>query len=94
MQSLLLFMITLVCQSDCSFVKRDTAEKECQESELQAMQNDFNNCANDLTYKFESEREGDSQEEALCNLITETVKCGTIWERCQSDEEVRRLKDT
>jgi len=31
----------------------------------------------------------------LCSLISETVsQCGTIWERCHTQEEVRRLKDT
>merc|ERR1712107_245357 len=41
------------------------------------------------------EREGENVEEALCQLISETVgRCGEIWERCHSEEEVRRLKDT
>merc|ERR1711994_1175375 len=39
--------------------------------------------------------EGENVEEALCQLISETVgRCGEIWERCHSEEEVRRLKDT
>jgi len=68
---------------------------ECEEEGLQTMQADFNNCAVELSYKFEAEREGENEEEALCQLISETVgECGQIWERCHSPEEVRRLKDT
>jgi len=68
---------------------------ECEEEALQEMQADFNNCAVELSYKFEAEGEGENVEEALCQLISETVgRCGEIWERCHSEEEVRRLKDT
>jgi len=68
---------------------------ECEESGLQTMQSDFNNCAVELSYKFEAEREGENEEDALCQLISETVgECGQIWQRCHSQDEVRRLKDT
>jgi len=76
-------------------VAREVGGVECEEEGLQTMQSDFNNCAVELSYKFDSEREGDNEEDALCNLISKTVdECGQIWERCHSPDEVRRLKDT
>jgi len=76
-------------------VAREAGGVECEESGLQTMQSDFNNCAVELSYKFEAEREGENEEDALCELISETVgECGQIWERCHSPDEVRRLKDT
>jgi len=76
-------------------VAREAGGVECEESGLQTMQADFNNCAVELSYKFEAEREGENEEDALCELISETVgECGQIWDRCHSPDEVRRLKDT
>jgi len=70
-------------------------EGECEDSKLQAMQADFNKCAVELGYKFETERKEKDEEEALCGLITKTVDhCGDMWETCHMEEEVRRLKDT
>ena len=38
---------------------------ECEEEALQEMQADFNNCAVELSYKFEAEREGENVEVGL-----------------------------
>lgn len=98
MQCVGVCLVTLLVlgSSQGSLVRREAGpEEECEEGELQAMQSDFNQCANTLTYKFEAEREEESEEESLCNLITSTVtECGTKWERCHTNEEVRRLQDT
>ena len=43
-------------------VAREAGGVECEESGLQTMQADFNNCAVELSYKFEAEREGENEE--------------------------------
>ena len=43
-------------------VAREAGGVECEESGLQTMQSDFNNCAVELSYKFEAEREGENEE--------------------------------
>jgi len=94
------WLITLLVLGHCqgSLVRRDVGpQDECEEGELQEMQSEFNQCANTLTYQFESEKDEEMQnvEESLCNLITSTVtECGTKWERCHTNEEVRSLQDT
>ena len=43
-------------------VAREAGGVECEETGLQTMQSDFNNCAVELSYKFEAEREGENEE--------------------------------
>ena len=42
---------------------------ECEEEGLQTMQSDFNNCAVELSYKFEAEREGENEEVSSFQIV-------------------------
>ena len=68
----------------------------CKKNDKIQMKAEFKNCTS--TYKEEynlAMREDDiDEEEVTCRLVEYIVeKCGDLWSKCHTEEDVRRMKD-
>jgi len=94
------FLASCGCEGAPGPIKRirKSAKKVCTDKDQAKMSEEFNECINKFT-QIHHENMGRSMsiedsQKYTCQMLSDTVECGSVWKDCHTAAEVRSIKDS
>lgn len=103
LMAFVIFVSVLIVSCECRSAARvrksfPSRAKECTEKDQREMSTQFNECINKYTQiHHENMGRAVSKEDSqryTCQMLKDTVECGSLWKVCHTPAEVRTMKDS